>query len=201
MAMFMAELTVIIPLVVLGGFLLLDAGLVSLQKQKFSFIVMQAAQYVVNLPPEDAPERPTEQIVKDLCQKAKLKSSKLKVAVEKTTVGDNEAISIKATANFPLLSGTLLPVEIPMEDTEVAIVPANRICGSIAISPYPYSYESPQAGVSVYIPIIQPRHPMPVWQFPYETAINNLHHVRGSAPPMVPPTPKNPYFNQMPSIY
>lgn len=199
--MFVAELAVVIPLLVMGGIVLLDAGLISLQLQKFSFVLMQAADYVVNLPPEEDPIPTAEGIVKDLCKQAGLKCTRLKVTVSKATVGDNEAIAIKATAKFPLLNGTALPMEINLDDTEVAIIPANRICGSIAISPYPYSFENSQAGESVYIPIIQPRHPMPVWQFPYETAINNLHHVKGPLPPTVAPVPKNAYFYDHPSIY
>lgn len=201
MTMMVAELTILIPIIVVGGFLLLDAGLMSLQKQKFSFVLIQVANYLVNLPPEEDQIKPAEGLIRDLAKKAGLGFTNLKVKVEKTTIGDNEALSVIASAKFPLLQGSSLPVEITMQDIEVAIVPANRVCGAIAISPYPYSYEAPSSGVSVYLPIIQPRHPMPIWQFPYETAINNLHHVRGAAPPQTPPLPKNPYFIDLPSIY
>ena len=201
MTMLAAELSIFVPLIVVGGFLLLDAGLMSLQKQKLSFVLIQTANYLVNLPPEDDPIKPAEGLIKDLCKKSGLSYSNLNIKVEKTSIGDNEALSVTAKANFPLLQGSALPVEIAMQDTEVAIIPANRVCGAIAISPYPYSYEAPNAGISVYLPIIQPRHPMPIWQFPYETAINNLHHVQGAPPPSTPPTPKNPYFNDKPSIY
>lgn len=201
MTMMVAELTIMIPIIVVGGFLLLDAGLMSLQKQKFSFVLIQVSNYLVNLTPEEDQIKPAEGLIRDIAKKAGLNFSNLKVKVEKTTIGDNEALSVTASARFPLIQGSSLPVAIDMQDTEVAIVPANRVCGAIAISPYPYSYEAPNSGISVYLPIIQPRHPMPIWQFPYETAINNLHHVRGPVPPQTVPVPKNPYFIDLPSIY
>ena len=60
MTMLAAELSIFVPLIVVGGFLLLDAGLMSLQKQKLSFVLIQTANYLVNLPPEDDPIKPAE---------------------------------------------------------------------------------------------------------------------------------------------
>ncbi len=195
------DLMIMVPMVVIASFLLMDTGLAAIYKQKLSFVLIQAANYAVNLPPSENPESHVKAVVTELCTKSGLKCQRLKLAVKETTIGDDQAISISASADFPLLEGSVLPVSVNLQDTAVALIPANRICAAIAISPYPYSQQSPQSEISVYLPIIAPRHNMPVWKFPYDIAINNLRHVDGQAPPVAPPVPKNLYFNSRPSLY
>ena len=196
-----ADLLIMLPVVIGSAVFVVDSGLTSTYKQKLGFVLEQAANCAVNLPPEADINKQTEVVVKDLLQKSALPSSNLKLKIENTTVGDNDAISISCTASFPLLQGSVLPIAITLSDKATAIIPANRVCAAIAINPYPYSYENQQANQSVYIPIIQPKHNMPVWQFPYDTAINNLHVVQGQAP-TVPLNPRNnEYFSGRPSLY
>lgn len=196
-----ADILIMIPFIIGGAFFVTDSGLTSCYKQKLTFILNQAADYAVNLPPGTDVTKPTEQLVRDLTKKSGLQNSNLKIKVTTTTVGDNDAISVTATAAFPLLQGSFLPVQISLQDAAVAIIPANRICAAIAINPYPYSYENPEANQSVYVPIIQPKHNMPVWQFPFDTAINNLHVVQGEGPSGPRNARNNDYFAARPSLY
>ncbi len=196
-----ADIMIILPVMVAGSFFIIDLGLASCYKQKLSFVLNQAADYAVNLPPDQSPIKPTEGVVKELMKKNMGSFSNLKVKVDATTIGDDDAITVSATASLPLVQGSILPIEITLQEQATAIVPANRTCAAIAINPYPYSYENPQAKQSVYVPIIQPKHNMPVWQFPDDTAINNLHVVQGAAPAGSANTRNNQYFLDRPSLY
>jgi len=196
-----ADILIVLPLTIGCAFFLVDSGLASCYKQKLTSVLNQAADYAVNLPVEVSPIKPTEGVVKELINKNVNAATNVNVKVETTTIGDNDAITVSATAFFPLLQGSCLPIGITLQDQATAIVPANRVCAAIAINPYPYSYENPQANQSVYIPVIRPKHNMPVWQFPNETAINNLHVVQGSAP-SGPANPRaNQFFTDRPSLY
>jgi hypothetical protein len=196
-----ADLMIVLPLTVAGSFFIIDSGLASCYKQKLTFVLNQAAGYAVNLPPDQSPIQPTEGVVKELMKKSMASVTNLKIKVDATTVGDNDAITVSATAFVPLLQGSFLPIGITMQDQATAIVPANRVCAAIAINPYPFSYENPQAKQSVYVPIIQPNHNMPVWQFPDDTAINNLHVVQGAIPMGSSNMHNNQYFLDRPSLY
>lgn len=197
-----ADILILIPVIVGGSFFVIDAGLASCYKQKLTFVLTQAANYAVNFPPDQSPIKPTEGVVKELMNKSSLTVTNLKVKVEATTIGDNDAITVTATAFFPLLQGSFLPVGIELKDQATAIVPANRTCAAIAINPFPYSYENPKANQCVYVPIIEPKHNMPVWQFPNDTAINNLHVVQGDSPNgSLNASSNNKYFLDRPSLY
>lgn len=196
-----ADILILLPIIIGGSFFVIDAGLASCYKQKLTFVLTQAANYAVNLPPQQSPTKPTESVVKELMGKSMLTVTNLKIKVEATTIDDNDAISVSVTAFFPLLQGSFLPVGIELKDQATAIVPANRVCAAIAINPYPYSYENPKANECVYVPIIEPKHDMPVWQFPNDTAINNLHVVQGASPSGSSSARINKYFLDRPSLY
>lgn len=196
-----ADIVIMLPLIIGGSFFVIDSGLASCYKQKLTFVLNQAANYAVNLPPDQSPIKPTESVAKELLKKSMATVTNLKINVQATTIGDNDAVTVSATAFFPLLQGSFLPIGITLQDQATAIVPANRVCAAIAINPHPYSYENPQANQSVYVPIIQPKHNMPVWQFPIDTAINNLHVVQGASPSGSLSNHNNQYFIDRPSLY
>ena len=196
-----ADILIMIPLVIGSFYFIVDSGLASCYKLKLTAVLNQAANYAVNLPPEPNSLKSTESVVKELLNKNLGTVTNVKIKVEATTIGDNDAISVSVTALCPLLQGSCLPIGITLQDQATAIVPANRVCAAIAINPYPYSYENPQANQSVYIPIIQPRHNMPVWQFPSDTAINNLHVVQGASPSGPLSYHTNQFFLDRPSLY
>jgi hypothetical protein len=184
-----------------SSFFIIDSGLASGYKQKLTSVLIQAADYAVNLPPDQSPIKPTEGVVKELMSKGMATVTDLKIKVETTTIGDNDAITVSATAFFPLLQGSFLPIGMTLQDRATAIVPANRVCAAIAINPYPYAYENPRGNQSVYVPIIEPKHNLPVWQFPDDTAINNLHVVQGASPSGSLSNQNNQYFIDRPSLY
>jgi len=196
-----ADVLIMLPLIIGSSFFVIDSGLASCYKQKLTAVLNQAANYAVNLPAEQSFVKPTESVVKELLKKNNLNATNLSVKVEATTIGDNDAITVSVSAFLPLLQGSFLPIGITLQDQAAAIVPANRVCAAIAINPYPYSYENPQANQSVYVPIIQPKHNMPVWQFPNDTAINNLHIVQGASPGGSIGNRNNQYFADRPSLY
>ncbi len=196
-----ADILIMIPVILGSFYLIVDSALASCHKLKLTSVLNQAANYAVNLPPDQSPIKPTEGVVKELISKNMPTVTNAKIKVEATTVGDNDAITVSATAFCPLLQGSFLPIGITLQDQATAIVPANRVCAAIAINPYPYSYENPQANQSVYIPIIEPKHNIPVWQFPTDTAINNLHIVQGASPSGSLSNHTNQYFIDRPSLY
>jgi len=158
-----ADILIMIPLVIGSFYFIVDSGLASCYKLKLASVLNQAADYAVNLPPDPNALKSTEGLVRELLNKNVGTVTNVKIKVEATTVGDNDAVTISVSALCPLLQGSCLPLGVTLQDQATAIVPANRICAAIAINPYPYSYENPQANQSVYIPIIEPKHNMPVW--------------------------------------
>ncbi|MFN8554781.1 MAG: hypothetical protein U0103_25190 [Candidatus Obscuribacterales bacterium] len=196
-----ADLLMIIPVTILIVVCLVDTGLGCIYKQKLSFVMNQTAEYIVNRPEHDDDQKQAELMLKKLCARSGLKGQNLKVTTKTVQVDDNDAVILNATIDLPLIEGMSLPVSIGMEDKAVAVLPANRVTAAVAISPYPYSYEDSQTGPSLYIPIVQPKHTMPIWQFPYDVAINNLHIKQGIPPSLTPPAPHNVWFNDLPSVY
>ncbi|MFN8554783.1 MAG: hypothetical protein U0103_25200 [Candidatus Obscuribacterales bacterium] len=196
-----ADLMMLIPVSILIVVCLVDAGLGCVYKQKMSFVMNQTANYIVNLPENNADQKQAESMLKQLCALSGLKGRNLRVCTKMVQVDDNDAVSLTAQIELPLLEGTALPVSLTMQDTVTAVLPANRVCAAIAISPYPYSTEESNTGPALYIPIIKPKYTMPIWQFPYDAAINNLHVKQGAAPALTPPPPQNPWFNDFPSLY
>lgn len=194
------DLVLIIPMVVASSMFLVDCALGSYYKERLSFVAMQAANFAANLPFDQEPVKPTEKVVKDLLQKMNAGCANLKVTVKPITVGEQDALSVELSANMPLLRGGVLPGTIGLQENAVCIIPANKVCAAVAINPYPYSYDQQQSQVPcIYVPVIQPRHNMPVWQFPYDTAINNLHIVQGSDPGIA--NRVNHYYQGHPSLY
>jgi hypothetical protein len=194
-----ADLMIVIPLLIVGVFFLGDIAQIGTSREKLSFILGQAANYAVNLAPDVDPAVQTTQLTELLCIRNNLRVSKLNIKVEQITVSGCDAISVKASADIPLLAGSILPGMSHVEDVATALVPANRVCATVAINPYPFSTDNPTAGASIYVPVIQPKSGVPVWQFPYDAAINNLHVVEGVTP--AAPSIKDPYFAERPSLY
>jgi Flp pilus assembly protein TadG len=196
-----ADLVIMIPLFVAGVFFLGDLAQMGACKERLSSVLTQAANYAVTLPSDVDPAKSTEPVVKQLCAQNNLTINNIQVQVKKITIADSDAISVKATGYVPLLQGGMLPAAVSIQDAAVALYPANRVYGVVAISPYPYSTDNPAAGQSVYIPIIRPRSGVPVWQFPYDSALNNLHVVEGPAPSPLTAESTSTYFRERPSLY
>lgn len=198
-----ADLLIIIPFVVAGCLVLIDASLTGFYKQRLSTVLAQAAQHAANLPPGQDPVAPTESLVQQLVTASNLKISNLKVTVKPVEVETCKAVQVTASGVFPLLEGSALPVSIPLQDTSVALIPPNRVCALIAITPGSYAQQYPSRGPSVYIPVVQPTNNLPIWSFPYATAISSVSVERGASPTLPPPQPssnKN-YFEGRESLY
>jgi len=151
-------------------------------------ITDQAARYAANIPGNTDPVEPTKKLVKNLLRQNALKGKDIKVKVEQVRVEDAEAISVTTTLSVPLLEGTMLPVSITISDTSVSLVPANKVMALVAISPSSYAQSYPQRNLSLFLPIVKPRADLPVWSFPYDTAIGSLS-LQGGSPPIVPIQP------------
>jgi hypothetical protein len=193
------DLMILLPIVVAGVACLCDFGELAWYKERLGFVLNQTANYAVNLPLDADQNRETERMLTALCTENCLQAAKLKIQVTKCTINDCEALTVNADVDVPLVKGSVLPAAVHLRDSATALVPANRICGAIAISPYPFSTENPDKNYSVYVPIVQPTRPLPVWQFPYDAALNNMHIVQGECPPV--PAKVDPYFSSRPSIY
>ncbi len=195
------DLAITIPIFVVGVFFLTDLAQMGSDKVKLSAVLTQAANYAATLPPDQDPAKPTEAVVKALCAQNNLIINGMKVTVKKTTIADCDAVSVNTTGFVPLLQGSMLPATVPIQDSAAAIYPANRVYGVVAISPYPYSCDNPAAAQSIYIPIIHPRSGTPIWQFPYDAALNNLHVVQGNVPSPPATESIDRYFKERPSLY
>ena len=60
---------ILIPIMSAGGIFILDSALGGYYKQNVGFIVNQSANYAVNLPPNEDPEKPTQAVAKELFKK------------------------------------------------------------------------------------------------------------------------------------
>jgi len=194
-----ADLMIVIPLLIISVFFLGDIAQIGQCREKLSFILNQAANYAVNLPPDVDCSVQTVQLAELLCLRNNLRVNKLKITVERTIVGGSEALTVTANGDIPLLAGSVLPAMTHLQDVATAIVPTNRVYAAVAINPYPYSTDNPTAQNSLYLPVVRPQAGLPIWQFPYDQALNNLHVVQGVAPPIA--ENKDPYFADRPSLY
>lgn len=180
------DLLLVIPAVVLGIFFLIDAGLAAHYKSKLGIVLLETAEYAANLPPDVALEKAVNDELRDLLRANSVRAKNIKVTTKRTSVADVEAIMVSATTMVPLLEGGILPIEIPLSDTATALIPPNKVYALIAVSPSSYSQNYPGRGLSVYIPIVRPRAGLPIWSFPYDTAIGSLNVVKGSVPTIGP---------------
>src|SRR5580693_2055887 len=104
-----ADLLMIIPFLVGGCFVLIDASLSSCYKQSLCSVVSQAAQYAANLPPGQDPAEPTDHLVRELVKSSALQVSDLKVVVKQIQIDNCAAVQVTARGMFPLLAGTAVP--------------------------------------------------------------------------------------------
>jgi hypothetical protein len=186
MIMATADLLITIPLVVMLSFFVVDSALGSYYKQRLGCLLDQAAEFGANYPVGKDPLQPTEEMVASLLRRSSMQALKLKVKAKEIEVEGNSAIEVSATGEFPLLQGSLLPVSIPLKETSVALVPVNKVCAFIALSPSSYASQYPGRGLSLYIPVVKPKQELPVWSFPYDTAIGSVSIAKGEQPTLPP---------------
>ena len=196
------DVLIVIPLIIIGIVCVINSCVVGFYKQKLTFITTQAASYAANLPPNVEPTKPTEKLVAALVKRCELSGVNLKVAIKNIEIEDQDAVAVTVTGNFSLLhlQGIPTPMGVSMSDSSTALIPANRVCAAIAISPYPYSCNDPDSKISVYVPIIQPRNHLQVWEFPRESSVNALHNV-GDQPPAAPQPNRKDCPLPRPSLY
>jgi len=198
-AMAIAELGILIPIILILTAFLADLFQAGWYKNRLAFVLTQSASYGASLPEDADLTKLATDMAKQLCAKNSLESTNVKLNVKQISVGDADAVSISGSIRVPLVPGNILPASINLSDTATALIPANRVSGAIALTPYPYSAEIPASNLSLYIPIVQPRHQLPIWQFPYDSALNNLHLVQGNSPNPKPVI--DSYYNSRPSLY
>ncbi|MBC7996558.1 MAG: hypothetical protein IAF58_01350 [Leptolyngbya sp.] len=184
MMMASTDFLITIPVVVLMAFFVMDAALGSYYKQRLGATLDQAAEFGANCPEGKDVRLLTEQMARDLLRRSAVKALKLKLAVKEIEVEGNNAIEVTATGEFPLLEGTILPVSIPIKETAVALIPVNKVCGFLAVTPSSYANQFPGRGLSIYLPVVKPKQDLPVWSFPFDTAIGSVSLVKGMRPDM-----------------
>jgi len=198
-----ADLLLTVPLAILGSFFLIDAGLISYYKNKVSQVVTESAEYAVNLPAQEDPVTATEKMVEKLSTKNGLKAFSIKTTVKKVCIDDVDAISVSVNMNLPMVHCQWLPASSVISDTAVSLIPANKVCAVVSISPSDYARQYAGRGLSIYVPIVQPRRNLPVWSFPFDTAIGSVSVVKG-VPPAVDQSHANKeddYFAGRESVY
>jgi hypothetical protein len=117
-------------MLVIGGtvlcvLLLINSGAATYNKEKIGFVANQAATYAATLPSDSTRQALVTTTVNSLLESMGLSSTNCSVTVSDITVASNPAVSVTVSASLPtMLSsnfGNLLPQQIQMSDTAVAI--------------------------------------------------------------------------------
>jgi hypothetical protein len=158
---------------------------------------------MADLDSDKDPDKEAAKYVEGLLKASGQPVKSLKVKVKKFEINDASAVSVTVEGNYPLVQSNLLPGDITLTETAAALVPARKICGYVAISPDAYADPINKRRPSIYCPIVRPNRKLPIWTFPYDTAIGSLNVERGPTPKIenISVQKQDGYFNGMESIY
>jgi hypothetical protein len=198
-----SELMIIIPVAVLLFFVIVDSAVLACCKLKLGAVVEESAKFIADLDSDQDIDKEAFKYVSGLLTASGQPVKSLKVKVKKFEINDASAVSITVEGSYPLVQSNLLPADITLSETAAALVPARKICGYVAISPDAYADPLHKRRPAIYCPIIRPNRKLPIWTFPYETAIGSLNIERGPAPKIenIPVLKQDSYFNGVESIY
>lgn len=197
------ELMVIVPVAVMLFFLILNASVIACSKMKLGAVAQEAAKYTSELDSDRDLEKEAAKFVLGVLSAAGQPVKSLVVRVKRIEICDSQAVTVTVEGKYPLIESNLLPCQIPLKETAVALLPSRKICGYVAISPDAYADPAGNRRPSVYCPIVRPNRRLPIWTFPYDTAIGSLHLERGTAPKLESsPKPGDAgYFSGLESLY
>ena len=198
-----SEMMIIIPVAVLLLFVIIDSAVLACCKMKLGAVVQESVKFVADLDTDQDLDKEASKYVTGLLQASGQPVKSLKVKVKRFEINDALAISVTVEGNYPLAQSNLLPAEITLTETAAALVPARKICGYVAISPDSYADPLNKRRPAVYCPIVRPNRKLPIWTFPYDTAIGSLNLQRGTAPKIenIPVQKPDSYFSGLESIY
>jgi hypothetical protein len=181
--MIVAELAILIPTVLAATLFLSDTGLAIYYRSKLDCVLQQVGQIIVQVPDPGRRSDVANSIFGKILKATGLSATDLKIAVKDIEIDGYQALKISGSASFKLIKGMdFLPTSLTLSDSTISVIPANRTEALIALSPYPYSLDPTQVQKSVYLPIVAPRPDLPIWQFPYDEALNRVHLLQGGVP-------------------
>lgn len=198
-----SELMVIVPVAVALFFLILNASVIACSKMKLGAVAQEAAKFTAELDNDRDLEAEAGKFVSSILPASGQSVKELKVKVKRLEISECQAVSVTISGSYPLIESNLMPCRIPIIETAVSLLPSRKICGYVAISPDAYADPAGNRRPSLYCPIVRPNRRLPVWTFPYDTAIGSLHLERGT-PPKLDASPKpgdSGYFNGLESLY
>jgi hypothetical protein len=186
-------------------FLIVDSAVLACCKLKLGAVTQDAAKFTAELNTDSDKEidKTARKYVEGLLKESRQPYTNLTVKVKRFQISDAEALSVTVEGSYPLVENNLLPGRISLCETAAALIPARKICGYVAISPDAWADPSSQRRPSIYLPIVRPNRHLPVWTFPYDTAIGSLNLQRGTQPDLqrLSQQKTDDYFKGMESIY
>jgi len=194
---------IIIPVAVLFVFVIVDSAVLACCKLRLGAVVQDSAKFMADLDSDKDADKEAAKYVEGLLKASGQPVKSLKVKVRKFEINDVSAVSVTVEGNYPLVQSNLLPGEITLTETAAALVPAKKICGYVAVSPDAYADPINKRRPAIYFPIVRPNRKLPIWTFPYDTAIGSLNVARGPSPKIenIPVQKQDGYFNGVESIY
>jgi hypothetical protein len=198
-----SEMMIIIPVAVLLMFVIVDTAVLACCKLKLGAVVQDSAKFIADLDSDQDANKEAPKYIDGLLKASGQPVKSLKVKVARFEINDAAGISVTVEGTYPLVQSNLLPGEITLTETAAALVPARKICGYVAISPDAYADPINKRRPAIYCPIVHPNRKLPIWTFPYDTAIGSLNVERGPIPKIenIPVQKQNAYFNGLESIY
>ncbi len=197
-----SELMIIIPVVVMVLFLIVDTAILACCKLKLGAVAQDSARFIASLESDRDTNSEALRYVEGLLKASCQPVNSLKVKVRKFEINDAQAVSITVEGSYPLVDSKILPARITLTEIAAALVPTKKICGYVAIKPDAYADPANNRYPAIYLPIVKPNRKLPIWTFPYDTAIGSLNLARGTAPRVDYVAQKQEgYFNGLESIY